>query len=177
MWAGRAVCPARWWLGSNRESGRRREWSWRRSERLWDWDIRLHADLAGDPIRDAGQQRLLDRFRLHLHESIVMTTEVPLPIEGDLRGWDAILRTRTWHKPVEAETVIDDVQAQERRLRLKMRDGGAHAVILLISYPRGNRPAIAAAPSGFHDFDRDARRVLADLRAGRDPGGSAILFL
>jgi len=122
-------------------------------------DIRLHAYPAGDPIRDAGQQRLLERFRLHLDESIVMTTEVPLPIEGDLRGWDAILRTRTWHKPVEGETVIDDVQALERRVRLKVRDGGVDGVILVVANTRRNRRAIAAAPSAFQEFDRDARRA------------------
>lgn len=140
-------------------------------------DVRLHAYPAGDPIRDAGQQRLLERFRGHLPQSIAMRTEVPLPIEGDLRAWDAMLRTRTWEKPVEAETAIDDVQAQERRLRLKIRDGGADGVILVISDTRRNRRAIDAAPSAFQDFDRDARRVLADLRAGRDPGGSTILLL
>jgi hypothetical protein len=36
---------------------------------------------------------------------------------------------------------------------------------------------IAAARGAFADFDRNARRVLAELRAGRDPGGSAVLFL
>jgi hypothetical protein len=140
-------------------------------------DVRLRAYPAGDPIRDAGQQRLLDRFRRRLHVGINITTEAPLGIEGDLRAWDAMLRTRAWRRPVEAETVIDDVQAQERRLRLKMRDGGMDGVILVISDTRRNRAAIAAAPSAFIDFDRNARRVLAELRAGRDPGGSALLFL
>jgi hypothetical protein len=60
---------------------------------------------------------------------------------------------------------------------LKVRDGGADGVILVIANTRRNRRAIAAAPGAFRDFDRDARRVLADLRAGRDPGGSSILFL
>lgn len=140
-------------------------------------DVRMHAYIAGDPIRDAGQQRLLGRLRAHLHPSILMSTEVPLPIEGDRRAWDAMLRTPAWRRPLEAETVIEDVQAVERKLQLKIRDGGIDGVILVISNTRRNRRAIAGAPGAFQGFDRDARRVLAALRAGRDPGGSALLFL
>jgi hypothetical protein len=140
-------------------------------------DVRMQAYIAGDAIRDAGQQRLLDRLRRYLHPSIVMTTEVTLPADGDRRAWDAMLAGAAWRRPVEGETVIDDVQALERRVRLKVRDGGADGVILVIANTRRNRRAIAAAPGAFRDFDRDARRVHADLRAGRDPGGSSILFL
>jgi hypothetical protein len=65
-------------------------------------DVRLHAYPGGDPIRDAGQQRLLDRFRARLHPSLAMPTEVPLPIEGDLRAWDAMVRGVDWRRPAEA---------------------------------------------------------------------------
>src|SRR5439155_1077959 len=79
-------------------------------------DIRMHAYPAGDPIRDAGQQRLLDRFRARLHTGLAVRTEVPLPIESDLRAWDAVVRGADWRRPAEAETVLDDIQALERRL-------------------------------------------------------------
>lgn len=46
---------------------------------------------------------------------------------------------------VEAETVVDDVQALERRLALKKRDGRAEIVVLLLADTRRNRRAIAAA--------------------------------
>jgi transcriptional regulator with XRE-family HTH domain len=140
-------------------------------------DVRMRAYPAGDPIRDAGQQRLLDRLRRHLHSSIAMATEVPLPIDGDARAWDAMLRARTWNRPVEAETVIDDVQALERRLRMKARDGGVDGLILLVADTTRNRRALAAVPGSFQGFDRAARRVLRDLRDGRDPGRSSIVFL
>jgi hypothetical protein len=140
-------------------------------------NVRLKAYLAGDAIRDAGQQRLIDRLRRHLHPSISITTEVGLPIPGDLRAWDAMLRTTTWRRPVEAETAIDDVQAVDRRVQLKVRDGAVDGVILLVADTLRNRRALAAAPSAFTNFDRDARRVLRDLRAGGDPGGSSILVL
>jgi hypothetical protein len=73
--------------------------------------------------------------------------------------------------------VLDDIQALERRLALKVRDGGVDGVIRLIAAPPRNLRAIAAAPGGFSAFDRDARRVLSALAAGRDPGGSSLVLL
>ena len=140
-------------------------------------DIRLHAYPAGDPIRDAGQQRLLDRFRARLHPRLVMRTEVPLPIAADLRAWDAVIRGVDWRRSAEAETVLDDIQALERRLALKVRDGGVDGVILVIADTPRNRRALAAAPGSFSAFDRNARRVLSALATGRDPGGSSLILL
>jgi hypothetical protein len=140
-------------------------------------DIRLHAYPAGDPIRDAGQQRLMNRFRARLHPSLVMPTEVGLPIDGDLRAWDGFVLGVDWRRPAEAETVLDDIQALERRLALKIRDGGVDGVILVIADTLRNRRALAAAPGSFSTFDRNARRVLAALAAGRDPGGSSLILL
>src|SRR3954466_1997841 len=79
-------------------------------------DVRIRAYPAGDAIRDAGQQRLLERLRVRLHSTLVMPREVPLPIAGDLRAWDAVIRGVDWRRPVEAETVLDDIQALERKL-------------------------------------------------------------
>ena len=73
--------------------------------------------------------------------------------------------------------MIDDIQALERRLNLKIRDGDVDGVILVIAETRRNRRALAATPAAFAGFDRDARRVLAALRAGRDPRGSSLLLL
>ena len=139
-------------------------------------DFRLQAYPAGDPIRDAGQQRLLARFRARLHPGLVMPTEVPLPIQGDMRAWDAVIRGVDWRRPAEAETVLDDIQALERRLALKIRDGGVDGVILVIADTRRNRQALAAAPGSFPAFDRNARRVLSALAAGRDPVGSSLIL-
>jgi hypothetical protein len=140
-------------------------------------DIRMHAYTAGDPIRDAGQQRLLDRFRRRLDPSLVVRTEVPLPIAGDRRAWDAMIGGVDWRRPAEAESVLDDLQALERRLALKVRDGEVDGVILVIADTRRNRQALAAAPGCFAGFDRNARRVLSALAAGRDPGGSSLLVV
>jgi transcriptional regulator with XRE-family HTH domain len=140
-------------------------------------DVRLRAYPAGDAIRDAGQVRLLERLRARLHPSLRWSTEVPLPIEGDLRAWDAVIRATTWHLPVEADTVLDDIQATERRLTLKQRDGGADHVILLVADTRRNRRALAAAPGAFAELPLRTREILAALGDGRDPGGSGIVIL
>src|SRR4051794_3159324 len=42
-------------------------------------ELRIRAYPGGDPLRDAGQQRLLERLRRQLHPSVRWRTEVPLP--------------------------------------------------------------------------------------------------
>jgi len=140
-------------------------------------DLALRAYPAGDAIRDAGQVRLLERLRSRLHPSLRWSTEVPLPIEGDLRAWDAMIRGTDWRLPVEAETALDDIQATERRLTLKRRDGEADHVILLVADTRRNRRALAAAPGAFAELPLRTREILADLARGTHPGGSGIVIL
>jgi hypothetical protein len=140
-------------------------------------DVRLRAYPAGDPIRDAGQQRLLERLRLRLHRRLRWRTEVALAVDGDLRAWDATIGSPPSALPVEAETVLDDIQAVERRLARKQRDGGADHVLLLVADTRRNRQALAAAPAAFQGFSRDARAVFRALGEGRAPGTSAIVML
>jgi len=82
-----------------------------------------------------------------------------------------------WAAAVDAETVLDDLQALERRVSLKQRDSGHPHVILLVADTRRNRRALRAAPGAFSGYDRDARRVLRALRRGEDPGTSAIVCL
>lgn len=140
-------------------------------------DVRLRAYPAGDPIRDAGQLRLLERFRARLHPGLGWRTEVPLPIEGDRRAWDALIRGDGWVVAVEAETVLDDLQALERRVALKQRDGHMDRVLLVVADTRRNRHALAATPNALPAFSRDARRALRALAAGQHPGQSAIVVL
>jgi hypothetical protein len=140
-------------------------------------DLRLRAYPSGDPIRDAGTQRLLERLRVRLHPNLAWRTEVVLPIVGDLRAWDAMIRGIEWRLAVEAETVLDDIQAVERKLALKQRDGGIDHVILLVADTPRNRRALAAAPGAFAMFSRDSRAILRALGEGRDPGTSGIVIL
>jgi hypothetical protein len=95
---------------------------------------------------------------------------VPIPIHGDRRAWDAIA--------VEAETRLRDIQALERRIALKQRDGGVDVVILLVNDTAANRRVLAAHREALRArFPLDGRAILAALRAGRAPQDSGIVVL
>jgi hypothetical protein len=140
-------------------------------------DVRMQAYVAGDPLRDAGQQRLLERFRARLHPDLLVRTEVPLPIAGDQRAWDLVVQGHGWTRPVELETVLDDLQALERRLRLKMRDAAVENLVLVVSDTKRNRLVLAGTPAAFPGFSRDSRPALRALGTAQDPGASSLLVL
>ena len=144
-------------------------------------DLALRTYPAGDPIRDRAQLALLERFRRRVHPSLRWRTEVPLPIERDLRAWDAEIRGREpvrWRARVEAETKVADGQALERRLSLKARDDPGGHLILLVADTQGNRRSLAVLRDGLRDLlPLDTREILGALSEGRDPGGSGIVIL
>jgi transcriptional regulator with XRE-family HTH domain len=144
-------------------------------------DLALRAYPAGDPIRDRAQLALLERFRARLDPRLRWRAEVPLPLDRDLRAWDAEVIGREpgpWRARVEAETRISDGQALERRLTLKQRDDPFGHVILLISDTRANRAGVHVLRDGIREqFPLGTRAILAALRVGSDPGGSGIVIL
>jgi transcriptional regulator with XRE-family HTH domain len=144
-------------------------------------DLAIRAYPAGDPIRDRAQLALLERLRKRLHPGLRWRSEVPLPIQGDLRAWDAEIRGRQpdqWRARVEAETRIADCQALERRLTLKLRDDPEGHLILLVSDTRANRAALGSIRVGLTDLlPLGTREVLASFGAGRDPGASGIAVM
>jgi transcriptional regulator with XRE-family HTH domain len=144
-------------------------------------DLGIRAYPVGDPIRDRAQLALLERLRGRLHPTLRWRTEVPLPIPGDLRAWDAEVRApkpNRWRARIEAETRIADGQALERRLALKLRDDPGGHLILLVSDTRANRAALRSIAAGFHDvLPLETRAILSALTAGRDPGGSGVVIL
>jgi transcriptional regulator with XRE-family HTH domain len=141
-------------------------------------DLVVRTYPAGDPVRDVAQLRLLERFHERISENWRWRSEVPLPITGDRRAWDAVLGHAGVTIGVEAETVLDDVQALERRLALKRRDGLLDHVVLLLARTTRNRVALAAVGPGLREaFPVEARAMLQALRDGRDPGGSGIVML
>lgn len=138
--------------------------------------IRLYPE--GSPLRDAAHGALLARLRRQLPATLRWRPEVPLPIPGDKRAWDATIRGEGWWVAVEAESRLYDLQALERRLALKRRDGGDPRVILLINDTRPNRAALASARESLRsEFPLEARDILAPLRAGRAPAGSGVVRL
>jgi len=140
-------------------------------------DFAIRTFPAADALREAGHARLLGRFRQRLHPNVRWRTEVPLPIPGDRRAWDGLIEGHDRRQPVEAETVIADAQATERKLSLKLRDGGFDDVILVVADTPKYREALAAAPAAFSRLDTPPRDRLAALGAARDPRGSGIVLL
>lgn len=144
-------------------------------------DLAIRTFPAGDPIRDRAQLALLERLRGRLHPGLRWRTEVPLPINGDLRAWDAEIAgpdPSPWRVRVEAETRIADGQALERKLALKIRDDPGGHVILLVADTRTNRHALTGLRAGLvSTFPASARELLAALGAGRQPRGSGVLVM
>ncbi len=146
-------------------------------------DVRVRAYPGPDPVRDVAQVRLLERLHARLPRGLPFTSEVPLPGTGDPRAWDGWIGSlrdglgASRGLPVEAETRISDLQAQLRRLTLKLRDAEVEHALWLIADTPSNRAAIAAGATLLAEqFPISARRALAALAAGRYPGGSALVF-
>ncbi len=132
----------------------------------------------GDPVRDAGQIRLLERFRSQLPDHSGWRSEVPIPIPGDLRAWDGQCRFGGVVVAVEAVTRLLDVQAIDRAIALKRRDSGVGIVILLIADTVANRRRLAEYREALRaNFPLDTRAVLAAVRDGRAPDASGIVVL
>jgi hypothetical protein len=78
---------------------------------------------------------------------------------------------------LDAETVLFDMQATERRIALKMADDGIERVILLVADTHRNRRVL----SEFREllrarFPLDTRAVMQQLSAGRLPDQSGIVL-
>lgn len=132
---------------------------------------------AGAPI-DAGQLALIARLRQVLPPTVVVRTEVPIPLPGDRRAWDVVLGLVPKALPIEAETRLRDLQAVERRSLLKLRDSDFDQLVLLLGDTRNNRRILDAyRPALRATFPLDTRAVLASLRLGRTPPASGIVVL
>jgi transcriptional regulator with XRE-family HTH domain len=138
----------------------------------------IRAFPSGDPLRDAAHLALIDRLRRELPPAASMRTEVPVVPAGDLRAWDAIVRIGHETMAIEAETRLRDLQALERRLALKMRDGRIGVLILLVSATRGNRRTLSVHREALRGLaPLDTREVLGALRAGHAPKASGLVIL
>jgi transcriptional regulator with XRE-family HTH domain len=138
--------------------------------------VRAYPD--GSPARDEGHARLIGRFASLLPPSITLRTEVPLRRPGDLRAWDGELLAGSERCKLEAEMVISDVQALDRRVGLKMEDDGVDRVILVVADTRRNREVLRAHGALLRSrFPLRTSDVLTDLRAGRCPSASGIVLV
>ena len=131
-----------------------------------------------DPVRDAAHSRLLQRLRDRLPHHTRWETEVPIPLPGDLRAWDAQFRIANVLVGVEAEMRLFDVQALDRRIALKRRDSHVDVVILLIAATAANRRSLREHREALRaNFPEDTRAVLRAVAVGQPPPRSAIVLL
>ena len=140
-------------------------------------DLSARAYPAGKGLRDEAHLRLLNRFEAHLHPSIVRRREWPIPLEGDRRAIDLVLFAGEQRIGVEAETTLTDLQALERSLNLKQRDGRLDRILLLVAGTRGNRAIVRDSPALRTSFPSGTRSVLARLRSGAAPAQNGIVLL
>jgi len=134
---------------------------------------------AGSPVRDRAQLALLARFERCLGAGLRMRREIPLPLQGDLRAWDALVEGSDGSFFTEAESHVRDAQALERRLRLKVRDDPrARVVVLVLTRSNHHRAVLTDHRESLRDLlPLDGGAVLRAVRAGRCPPASGIVLV
>jgi hypothetical protein len=133
---------------------------------------------AAGPAMDGPQLRVLDRFGMLLPEGTPFWREVPLPVPGDLRAWDALIVLAGERVAVEAETRLADVQDLDRRCQLKLRDGGVDLLVLLVNDTTHNREFLDAHREALRStFPLDGRQILRAVRTGRAPRANGLVVL
>lgn len=140
-------------------------------------DLWAKAYPAGPPVRDAAHLRLLGDFEGRLHPSIRCHREWLIPDDQYRRAVDLMLSNLPKRVGVEAETVLDDLQALQRDINLKQHDADLERMILLVRGSRRNRDILRGANALRRDFPIETRGALAALARGRDPGGNGIVIL
>jgi transcriptional regulator with XRE-family HTH domain len=139
-----------------------------------DLSIKLYP--GGQPLRDTAHIALFRRFRHAVGRAWSWSGEVPLPIPGDRRAWDRVIRGAGINIGVEGETRPTDMQELQRRLSLKKRDGGVDRLILVLADTEWNRRLVRLndLEGAFQIPGKVALRLLAE---GRDPGGDAVILM
>jgi transcriptional regulator with XRE-family HTH domain len=138
----------------------------------------ITAHPTGAGVRDAAQLRYIHRFLERIPDAFRRELEAVIPLPGDLRAVDVVLRATGCLIAVEVITRLGDVQAQLRDARLKARDLGATRLVIVVAATHANRRAFdAARPALAGAWDIDTRRVMAALAAGRQPDRDAIVLI
>lgn len=140
-------------------------------------DLWVRVYPGGAPLRDIAQVKLLARLRAELPPQLPLRTEVPIPIAGDQRAFDAVIDGSGVRVAIECVTRLEDAQAVERAINGKQRDAAIPCLVLVLAANRHNRAAVAAARQLRNTFPLGNRAVLGALRAGRQPAGNGLVFL
>jgi transcriptional regulator with XRE-family HTH domain len=130
-------------------------------------------------VRDRAQLALLARFERLLAPPLRLRREVPLPIAGDKRAWDARVTDGSASASAEAESRVDDCQAVARRIELKSRDDpSAGPVILIVNKTAHNRAVLAAHREALRmQFPLDGASITRYLRSGTVPPLGGIILV
>jgi transcriptional regulator with XRE-family HTH domain len=140
-------------------------------------DLSARAYPGGHPLRDEGHRRVRERARCLLPESAPWQTEVPVAGRGDLRAWDALTRLWGLRVAIEVELRPSDMQALDRRLALKFRDGDVDRLVLVIADTRHNRALLRLVADDLaRMFPIQGSAARAALRAPRDPGCNLLVL-
>lgn len=132
----------------------------------------------GPAIRDKGHEALIARLLRLLSPAWHVAREVPFPNPGDPRFWDLMLRLTDFRLGVEAETRIRDLQALVRRMRERATDGGADALLLILSDSGHNRGLVADLRTALgDDFRTPPNALLQALRSGGRLTSSGVVLL
>ena len=134
--------------------------------------------VAETRLRDATQLETIRSYRAFaVRCGWSCRMEEPLPITGDLRAFDLILRRDGVRVAHEFVSRLADAQAQVRPLLIKQRDAGVGSLILVLRDTVENRRAVRDAGEPLTDaFGLDTRAVLSAIRRGGDPGSNGIVF-
>jgi transcriptional regulator with XRE-family HTH domain len=134
---------------------------------------------VGSPVRDRAQLALLDRFEGCLAPPLRLRREIPIPIQGDPRAWDGMVEGDQAPFFIEGESRIRDMQAVERKLRLRIRDDPRAAIVVLIAARSAhNRRVLTEHRESIRDLlPLDGAAILRALRSGRRPPASGIVLL
>lgn len=142
-------------------------------------ELSLRAYPDGSPVHDARHLQLIAKAVATLKAEGRYAREVPLPIQGDRRAWDAVVDLPGGRIGLEIESVLEDIQALQRRVALKLRDDPSiRLAILVIPRTRHNRHVLAEhRPALMTDFPLQPDSVIAAVTAGLVPAANGILLL
>lgn len=140
-------------------------------------DLNLRAFRAESVLRDAGQVKLVNRFRSVISPDVAWRIEQPVA-PGDPRAFDIVLGTAPKLCAVEALSRLRDVQAQARSALSKQDAAGIAVLILLIAATPTNRQALREAGAALRaTFPLGTRAILSSLRRGVIPSANGIVLL
>jgi hypothetical protein len=142
-------------------------------------DLSARAYPGSAPVRDAAHRKLLDRFRSRADPALKWRFEVPIPISGDQRAWDAVIEGPRGRIAVEAETKLRDIQALQRRVALKRRDDpSVTGVVLLVAATHANRRVVSDQIEALiSDYPVSGRAILAALSHGNLLSESGVVLI